>query len=194
MENKKIKIGIDLDDTVWKFHEKFFEFYNEKYGTSYSVDNYDIYNFEEFLGITREQVFSLLDEHETLDKYKKIPLLDFVKESLLELDKKYEIHFITARADYQKDLILSRLSEIFDRELPIFFQYDENRNEKCGKVDYCLENGIKIMIDDGYHNLIKCSENGIKCFLIDYAWNKEKELNENIIRVNNWKEIMEEIK
>jgi len=189
-----MRIGIDLDDTIWKFHEKFFEFYNEKYGTNYSIEEYKIYNMDIFLGLSEIETANLFNEYESLEKYKKLPFLDLVRESLLELDKEHDIYFITARSDFTKDLVKERLFDVFNREMPVYFQYDNDRNKLWDKADFCIENKIEIMIDDGYHNLVKCSNNGIKCFLISYAWNKEKELNENIVRVNNWEEIMEKIK
>ncbi|HKL23216.1 MAG TPA: hypothetical protein VJ895_00525 [Candidatus Nanoarchaeia archaeon] len=189
-----MKIGIDLDDTLWKFHESFFKFYNNKFGTNYKVQDYWIYNLETFLGIEREETNELFEEYESLEEYKYIPLLDGVKEGLDFVYKNFEeVHYLTARPIFHENLIKNRLSKIIEEEPILFFQLDENRKRIEDKSDYCIRNDISIMIDDGYHNLEGCSEKGIKSFLIDYAWNRDKNLNGNIVRVKNWKEIVEKL-
>ncbi|NCN87031.1 hypothetical protein GW932_04295 [archaeon] len=189
-----MKIGIDLDDTVWKFHEKFFEFYNEKYGTNYELKDYYIYNLEVFLGITREETHSLFKEYESLEKYKYIPFLEGVKEGIEYLSRNFEKNiFLTARLSSDENLVRDRLSKLSLENPEIFYQHDENRKYLGSKVSYCLKEGISVMIDDGYHNLEECSKEGIKCFLVDMPWNQDKELNENIIRVKDWKEIIEKL-
>ncbi len=192
--NKKLKIGIDLDDTIWKFHESFFEFYNNKFGTNYSVEDYNVYNLEMFLGIDREETHKLFEEYESLEKYQELPLLENVQEGLNFIYNNFdEIHYITARPVFHEKLVKKRLSNIVSEEPKLFFQLDENRKKISDKSDYCLRNGVNVMIDDGYHNLEECSKEGIKSLLIDYAWNRDKNLNGNIIRVKNWKEIVEKL-
>jgi uncharacterized HAD superfamily protein len=189
-----MKIGIDLDDTVWKFHEPFFEFYNEKFGTNYKIEEYNSYNLEIFLGINRKETFKLFDEYESLKKYQYLPLLKNVKEGLKVVYKNFdEVHYITARPIFHEKLVKKRLSNIIKEEPKLFFQLDENRKKIFDKSDYCLEKGINIMIDDGYHNLENCSKKGIYSILLDYAWNRNKSLNRNIVRVKNWKEIIEKL-
>jgi uncharacterized HAD superfamily protein len=189
-----MKIGIDLDDTIWKFHESFFEFYNDKFGTNYCTDDYYIYNLDFFLGIGREETHKLFEEYESLEKYQNLPLLEGVREGLDFIYENFdEVHYVTARPIFHERLIKKRLSKIINEEPKLFFQLDKNRKKISNKSDYCLEKGIDVMIDDGYHNLEECSKEGIKSLLIDYAWNRNKNLNGNIIRVKNWREIIEKL-
>lgn len=185
-----MKIGIDLDDTIWKFHEKFFEFYNLKYGTTHKIEDYNIYDMGLFLNLDKKNILALFDEYESLEKYKILPLMDDVERVLLELNKEHEIYFITARSERTKDIVIERLKKIFlHSNQRVFFTHDENWNKIFEKVDFCLREGIDFMIDDNLKNLELCFNKGIKGILLTHPWNKYIEINFNIIRVNSWKEV-----
>lgn len=187
-----MKIGIDLDDTVWKFHEKFFEFYNEKYGTNYKYEEYKIYDIGKYFNIERKDALILVDEYESLKKYEILPLIDNVEKSLIDLSKNHEIYFITARSTKTKDIVLKRLEKIFShKNHNVIFMHNENWEKINEKVDFCLSEGIDVIIDDNFDNLRLCSEEGIKGILITCPWNANEELDKKIIRVNSWNEIME---
>lgn len=189
---EKIKIGIDLDDTVWVFHEKFFEFYNEKYNENLDINNLTEYNLRKFLGVDDSEMEKLFYEFEKT--YEFLPEIDNARESIFLLEENHEIYFVTARPSFYRELVNKRLMNLFGKTYPVIFQYDENIQKIKEKYDFCKEIGITVMIDDGFHNLKDCADNGMKCFLIDNPWNKNEELNENIIRVDNWNEIIEELK
>lgn len=57
------------------------------------------------------------------------------------------------------------------------------------KAKFCLENGIKLMIDDSIEICIDCLENGISALLMDTPYNR----NSNLQRVTSWKEIYNRI-
>ncbi len=193
MEIKKLKIGIDIDDTIWKFHKKFFEFYNNKFGTKLDVNKYYLYSLEKLLNISQEEAFSLLDEFSFSEGSYEFELMEGVIESINELSQKYQIYFITARHEGLFETTFKKLKEYFDFDFEILFVFDKERKLIKEKLDYCLENNINIIIDDRLKTLNSCSEKGIKSILINQPWNKNEELGENIFRVNNWEEVLEKI-
>lgn len=186
--NRK-KIGIDLDDTIWIFHEKFIEFYNNKFNTKFNVGDFNEYNLIKFLNINEEELHNLFLEFEK-DDYKILPEIENARDSIIKLSSYYDIYFVTARPFFYDELIKFRLRDIFNLNFPVFYQYDENRNKIKEKVDFCIEEGISIMIDDALHNLIPMARVGIDCYLLDYPWNRVESLSEKIIRVKNWEEIL----
>jgi uncharacterized HAD superfamily protein len=191
MEFKKKKIGIDLDDTIWKFHEKFFEYYNNRFGTNFFVEDYIVYDMEKFLGIKRDNIFLFFDDYEKHEDYRILPLIDYVEDVFLEVLEKYDVYFITARSSRTADLVKERIFRHFGVDVKTVFIHDDNWNKIEEKVDFCLREGIELLIDDSYYNLKLCAEKGVKGILLTYPWNKDKKLVDGIIRVNNWKEIMD---
>jgi len=188
-----MKIGIDLDDTVWKFHEKFLKFYNERNGTNYDINEYKEYSLENFLDIEKEEVKKLLNLYDATDDFLEASFLEGFLESFLILNKNHEIYFITARPSHTEDLVLKIISKFMNKKPNIYFVHNSETNKRKEKVEYCIELGIDLMIDDAFHNLELCSVKGINGLLINYPWNQKEKLPENIIRVNNWKEIILEV-
>ncbi|MEK6830142.1 MAG: hypothetical protein AABY15_08565, partial [Nanoarchaeota archaeon] len=62
------------------------------------------------------------------------------------------------------------------------------------KCDICLENNIRIIIDDSSDDIRDCVKNGIRGLLFDlegrYAWNKGSLEGE---RVNSWQEVVDKL-
>jgi uncharacterized HAD superfamily protein len=193
INNKKLRIGIDIDDTIWKFHKKFFEYFNEKNGTDYDVGNYKEYSLENFFGINQEEVKELLDGFYDSSHSANFELMEGVKEVILKLNEEHKIYFITAKHEGLNEFTVKKLNEIFGVDFPLFFVFDKNKNLIKKKVDYCLDKGIDILIEDRLKNLNKCAEKGIRGILMNQTWNQEDNLPERIKRVNNWNEVLEEV-
>lgn len=193
MENKKIKIGVDLDDTIWKFHKGFFEYYNNKFGTNHKIENHFDYCLEDRFNISKIEVFNILDEFSYSNFSIEIELMEGAIDSIKKLNEKYEIFFITARHEGLFERTFNHLKKYFDFDFEILFVFDKDRNLIKEKVEYCLDKNIKIMIDDRLKTLNSCSRKGIKGILLNQPWNSGEKIEENIVRVNNWNEILEEI-
>lgn len=188
-----LKIAIDIDDTIWKFHKRFFEYYNRKNGTNYSEKEYNNYSLDKLLGISSEESFKLYDEFYFSDFENNLELMEGVKEVILKLSEKHKIYFMTARHKGISEMTINKLKDIFGKEFPIFFVFDEEKKVIKEKFDYCLDKGVDIIIDDRLKTLEMCAEKGVKGFLMNQAWNQDENLNEKIKRVNGWNEIMEKI-
>lgn len=188
-----MKIGIDLDDTVWKYHEKFFEFYNHNNDTYHKLEDYNEYSMQDFLDISPEETYNLFDSFDSSVFFEEVLFLEGFLESFELLNKKHEIYFITARPSSTLDRVLYRMSKFLDEHPTIHFVRNSDTNTRKEKVEYCRELGVEVMIDDAFHHLELCSKKGINGLLIDYPWNQKEKLPENITRVKNWGEIILEI-
>jgi uncharacterized HAD superfamily protein len=60
------------------------------------------------------------------------------------------------------------------------------------KVEKAKELNCNIFIEDSYDNAMQLSKSGFKVLLMDTNYNRGQ-LNDNIIRVYNWREIYEKI-
>lgn len=181
---KKIKIGIDLDDTIWEFQSKFNKFYNSKFGTDYKLEDMKSYSYEETFKITKEKTIELLDEFSKTDSFSKLPLIDGVMDFLEKIEEDYEVYFITARGINRKDQTLECFYNHFGREEKIHFVGSGSEHEGKSKGEVCLELGIEYMVDDHVQNLLSCHKFGIKSFLINQPWNKNFKLLEGMVRVD----------
>jgi uncharacterized HAD superfamily protein len=192
MENK-LKIGIDLDDIVWKFREPFIEYYNNRFGTDYEIQNYPSYSLRKFLNIPVEEMFNLFNDFYDFEKI-KLPLVDGIEKRINYLKKNFEMVFITTRPERTEEKTMKRIKSIFgDNNYETHFLSDNNFQKIKTKGEFCLDRGIKYMVDDHLDNAESCADYGINCFLLDFPWNQKKNLPSNIIRVYNWKDITEKL-
>ncbi|MCK4997255.1 hypothetical protein KAS08_03030 [Candidatus Pacearchaeota archaeon] len=194
----KLRLGIDLDDTVWKSVESVIDYYNLRNKTEYNIDDCASCSVKKLLNITEEKKRDLYDKYDNEVFSKEVILLDGFLEIFNKIQNDFEIFFITARPKNTEELVMWRMENIFGEEnknkFPLYFCGDREDDTFISKVDICKELKIDIMIDDGLHHLIECSNDGIKCLLLDYPWNRDDTLGKNIIRVNTWKDILKELK
>ena len=61
-ENKKLKIGMDIDDTIWKFNESFINFLNFKNRTNYKIDNFEG-SFEDLFNLSQDEILKFIETH-----------------------------------------------------------------------------------------------------------------------------------
>ena len=85
------------------------------------------------------------------------------------------------------------LKKIFlEKDYEIHFSGDIYEGRKL-KDEICNDLNLDLIIEDSPYYSKNCAEKGIKVLLLDKPWNQNCE-HENIIRVNNWKEVLEKIK
>lgn len=190
---KILKLGIDLDDTVWKYTEKFIDYFNSLKNTAHNVDDFKSYSITNSLGITENELFDLFEKFDNGLFCNETFLLEGFADIFNKIKNKFEIYFITARPKNTEQIIIGKIKSFSKEEFPVHFCKDENKDIGISKGTICKKLGIDIMIDDGLHNLQECLEDGIKCLLLDYPWNKTNDLDSNIIRVKNWVEIETEL-
>ena len=106
------------------------------------------------------------------------------------------LSIVTARndTDHRDDTqkwVSKHFPDIFDDR--IFFA-NHLRDGHASKSSFCHQHHITLMIDDGLHNAIDLAENGIACILLDRPWNRNDEVNHQLIyRVKNWQEIIDNL-
>ncbi len=187
-----MKIGIDLDDVIVKYIETFIEFYYKKTGKRISYDDWKTYYFWDFLPMTKKEGVKLLDEFYNEGFFEVLDLIENAKESVLKLVKSHEIVFITSRPNRWKEKTKKCVENYFEKpKFEIIHVRDEN-DKKLKKGNFCKDLQINLIIEDYGENALDCAEKGIKVLLLNKPWNKKIE-HDNIIRVNDWKDILKKI-
>ena len=100
------------------------------------------------------------------------------------------IHFITARLMNIKDCDTETITK---KSLDNFNIPQDSLNLHISdKLTFCKEHEIDVLIEDSYETCRELADNGIKSILMTTKMNSDIE-DKEIVRVNNWDEIYEEI-
>ncbi|MCF7910722.1 hypothetical protein K9L16_03555 [Candidatus Pacearchaeota archaeon] len=188
--NEKIKIGVDIDDVLVDTLSGFISFCKTK-GLLEEVPNLHSYYFHKEMNLSEKDLTTFFKEFNN-SNFRKFPPFKIAVDSVNLLSGNFEIFFITSRPLELKEEtfdMLKRFFTEFNFEL-IFSQdyFDQN----VSKSEICNELGISVLIEDRRKYALDCAEKGIKVFLIDKPWNSNCE-HENIVRVENWDEILEKL-
>jgi len=187
-----MKIGIDIDEIVTEYMKSFLEFLETEKGICVDYNSITEYlNPCQSEGMKREHVKQFVQEH--TEKEYTLLELDIVDGSLNAidfLDKNHEICFITSRHISNKEKTHHFFKKHFpNNEFKIFFSGDCWEGSKT-KAEICIEESCSILIEDNPDYAFDCAKKGIKVFLLGKPWNKDYEKHENIIKVQNWNEIL----
>ena len=186
-ETEKIKIGIDIDDTILDWFIDFILFCKNNFNYSLSSENH-IYYLKEDFG-SEENFISAIKEYALQERTWKMNFFDdFLEVSNLLFDN-FDVFFITSRVYDDRIKTLKFLRDSIKKNFTLIYSKDF---ENFSKGEICFKNGVKIMVEDCKKHSIDCAEKGIKVFLIDKPWNQNCE-HENIVRVKNWKDLLENL-
>ncbi|MGH4118173.1 hypothetical protein [Clostridium sp.] len=181
---KNLNICIDIDGTITDAYF-WLEAANKYFNKSVTVDQVTEYFIHKVMNI------DILEYEEFYEKNKfnihsKQELREDVKTALIKLSMLHNIYFVTARDKSLTMLTHSYLkkNELYYDELFVLGSHY--------KVEKAKELNCNIFIEDSYDNAMQLSKAGFKVLLMDTNYNRGQ-LNENIIRVYNWKEIYEKI-
>lgn len=184
-------IGIDMDDTICSTNELIIEVadqYDKEVLGGSGVKNVEAYEFNEMMGWPegmKGQFFA--DRLEYIMSHSKIK--DDAREVINKLhDEGNKIVIISFRKDkYLKDPY--KLTENWLKENDV--HYDKLFVNTGTKTDECIENNVKLFIDDKESHCEDVSNAGIDVLLFTNAYNHDEK---RFHRVNNWKEVYEFIK
>jgi uncharacterized HAD superfamily protein len=193
-----MNIGVDLDEVVAGWCDGFIKFYNAKYGKDMKKGDFVRYNIWECgVGANQEEGWKFMEEFFYSDSFDEIKLIEGVREGLLELIKqKHNLSLITSRmldTRPKTDKFLEKY--LSDIPMSVFYSHTFNRNsdgKSSGKLksEICRDLGINYFVEDCLDYARDCARVCKGVFLLDKPWNQEY-VNGNIIRVNNWGEIVE---
>lgn len=193
-----MKIGIDIDDTAFltvKSMLKYADIFEEEIsGIPTNRDSLGLiknrYYLKALYGWDEKTKFAFFDKYykNVLEECTMLPNVDKVIKKLKEEGD--EIHFITARLMSIENCDTEKITR---KSLENFnIPYDSLNLHISDKLTFCMEHGINLLIEDSYETCKELVDNGIKSILMTTKMNKDIETKE-VIRVNNWDEVYEEI-
>jgi 5'(3')-deoxyribonucleotidase len=182
MNESRLKIGIDVDNTINNLGERLIFFLNMSYGKNVRHDSLKSYCLQEaYPDLTLEQIFNPLTLKSFWDSIELDPEgLNLIKYLCEKCDA--EIYLITAQVEEGFGYKLEWMREhIPDKYVP-FKNYIFCSKKELINVDW--------LIDDHIENLIDF--NGTK-ILLNKSYNKYIDVPEDIIRIDSLTEIIETI-
>ena len=181
---KNLNICIDIDGTITDAYY-WVDIANKYFNKNITEDQVTEYYIHKIIGI-EEKDWNDFYEKNKIKIHSEEKLRDDVKVVIDAFSLLHNIYFVTAR-----DKSLTMLSYLYLTKNKIPYD-DLFVLGSHYKVDKAIELNCDVFIEDNYDNAIQLSSAGFKVLLIDTNYNR-KPLNENIIRVYNWKEIYSEI-
>lgn len=193
-----MKIGIDIDDTTFltvKSMLKYADIFEEEIsGIPTSMDNFGLienrYYLKALYGWDDETKFAFFNKYykNVLEECTMLPNADKVIRKLKENGD--TIHFITARLMNIEGCDTEAITKksLSDFDIP----YDTLSLHVSDKLAFFKENKIDICIEDSFETCRQLTNNGIKSILMTTKMNSKIDSGE-IVRVNSWEEIYEEI-
>lgn len=179
-------LGIDMDDTICSTNELIIEVadqYDKEVLGGTGVKDINAYEFTEMMGWPKEmkgQFFA--DRLEYIMSH--APIKEGAKEVINSLhDKGWEIIIISFRKDkYLSDPF--KLTKTWLDENGI--KYDKIFVNTGTKQDECIENNVKLFIDDKESHCEDVSREGIDVLLFTNAYNHDEK---RFDRADNWMEV-----
>lgn len=194
-------IAVDVDDVLAAFAKGFTEFSNKKWGTNLEPDDYDehwaqVWGVDEVEARKRGDIVHA-NASQIISGLAHNPE---AREVLSSLAKKYKLVIVTSRRRaIQKDTFewLDKYFKDIFKEVHFAGIWDDLEKDltarlKATKTDVIRQVGADYLIDDHPKHCIAAAEAGIIAILFgDYRWNRDVKLGKNMVRAQNWQEVLE---
>ncbi len=193
-EGAKRKIGIDIDGVVVNFMEGYLKFHNLKYKTFFNLEDITHYHLWE-CGIhsSRKNFIREILDFQNSNEFGGLKLIEGAKFGLNEISKKYRIYFITSRAIETKEKTIDFFYKHFPKN-GYEFIFSGEVYGGLAKSEICNKLQIEKMVEDNAEYALGCAKKGIKTLLLNKPWNRNYRKHKNIIKVQNWIDILKKLK
>ncbi|MDB5159757.1 MAG: hypothetical protein JWO99_20 [Candidatus Saccharibacteria bacterium] len=198
---RKLRIGIDIDDTLINTVDTVTTLGNEQYGTVLTRDDWFNVTPEAIArwGMkTGSEVSDRVHELMTHEDYiERVVGIKGAKEVLDHLTTEgHELFAVTSRPDYIRDQTIQELEQCFpglfsDKTLFMINAFSADPAvARATKFGVAEQLGLTHFIDDLLIHANAVSDGGIKTILFsdNYLWNQGPE-HEGVIRLGSWKDI-----
>ncbi|MGQ9557683.1 MAG: 5' nucleotidase, NT5C type [Desulfurispora sp.] len=175
------KLGIDIDGVVANTQPVIIDILNRLYGKNYCLEDFFDFNPQKMFGISREDIYQKVLEHE-LDLIKYSQPMPQAVEQLHRLADHYELYFISARSThyYQYSVDWFARYKIPYREIIHLGQHH--------KLETARQKQVGLFIEDTLPNAIHIARGSIPVLLYNATYN-QGQLPAGITRVYSWDEI-----
>ncbi len=192
MENNKLDIYLDFDDTICATREALVEHFNDKYAKGYKVGDITNPNMRGMYPFKRDCEF--MDVYQTEEFFEKLKPYKGAVKFLKYVGNNYNIHVVTICSKKTEELKRAWLDELMimcdvgDYELcPIY------KEDGASKSDIDMRGGIQI--DDMMSELRDTNADTKIMFdnFRQYKWNKLDEGVNHIYKMDTWDDVIQTV-
>ncbi|KAG1666891.1 hypothetical protein FOA52_013524 [Chlamydomonas sp. UWO 241] len=195
----RLRVAVDIDEVLGRFLVKLNEYYEQRYGRKYAVEDFYIYEFAKVWNCSQEVSNKIVYEffQHPMFRDEGIPVIPGALESLRRMSESVDLVVVTSRQHAIQGLTLDWIN----RHYPGIFQevYFGNHWALEGtpkkKSQICRSIGAKLIIDDNPGYALDCAHAGIHVLLYDwennYPWSKipAEKMHPLITVVSDWSEV-----
>lgn len=175
---KKTAIGIDIDGTLTD-PTYFIPHLNAHFKREIKKEDAYIYDYTKLYEVTQEEIRNYF---KSVNVMFESPLLDYAKETVLELNEKHDVYIITARNKELHDRTRAWLDARGLEKLELLTLGTP------AKAPVAKELGITMFLEDHPTASIEIAQEDIQVYLMDAPYNQQT-VHKNIQRVYNWMEM-----
>lgn len=170
-----LKIGVDMDDTIFPFVRGLIRWHNRTYGTSWKIGQFYTYKFGQIEGFPKNAQERVIEYIES-DSHWNIKPIKGARSALKRLNDWNDLVLITSRHEEYRDRTLEYIEQHIGDNIFQSFRFAYNHFTKNGKggskVEICEKEGIPIVIEDTVENARALNEAGRSVIMLDWPWNR----------------------
>lgn len=131
-----------------------------------------------------DQYLSLLDQALKIENTREVGLFDGAKQGVDHLhDAGVEIHIVTHREPQAAPDTIAFLLEQGIRYHAFICDPD------ISKAQYCIDNGIDVLIDDSPEVLEDATSKGLRCFSLEFHYNRDVIAEHGVTSAAHWNDL-----
>ena len=185
-----MNIGLDIDGVLADFIGAFISYHNLVYGTDFSYHQFTTLRFGPVIGTSHEEANARVTEFNHSPFFRLILPIQGSQKAVEALSSKARVIVITSRPSALEHETRKWLGRHFPECKEIYFAKNHITSDNQGlkpKEQLCLDNQVKVMIEDDLEHAELCHKAGIKVYLLDQPWNQETI--QGAIRAKDWEEL-----
>lgn len=186
-----MKIAVDVDGVIFDLVDAFLNIFNHKFHTNYKRNDITQWEFYKDWKVSENQVYEIF--YQIYEGKIPAPLIDkSIPVFLKRINNHHHVDILSARNSNFKSQLKAQLQ---NHNIIMGISYNDIIlvNEK--PYDLKLKHRYEIYIDDNPNLVDPIKKMETKTlFLYDQPWNKDSICDLNVIRIENWGQIIEELK
>ena len=186
-------IAVDIDEVLADFVANFVNIYNKIYKTSFTRDDFFVFEFWTILGLDldefKKRFIKMIRENRLFES--PLPKKGS-QEAIKTLAESHRLAAVTGRPESIADITQNWLKKYFPStfEKIYYARKDVLQPEKESKFSICKRIGAKILIEDEVNNAETAARNGLQILLFDAPWNKKVKTGPKLKRVYSWDDVL----
>lgn len=188
---KSLRIGVDVDDTLANFVAPLIDFLKSnglKVPSYEDTHDYDLWNV---WGCTREEAIKRIEYFHNSNGFDLLSPLPGVQEVFMKTFPPHVAYSITNRPPKLEHITKRFLDNHFGGRYEAVYHLGTNYDgKKISKADVAKKNSLDLFVEDSHYEAQSISSIGIPVLLINRPWNRGRETNSLVTRVDGWEEVL----